>query len=110
MLNNVYPIYLYFHYIVYIMENMRVNITLISSHVHKTLFNLYHSMTKSVGDKLMSSFVFFCLFVVFFFFLFCFFVLFFSYFSQKIGFYIPCRLSPEETICMKCQSLFSEKK
>ena len=31
----------------------------------------------------------------------------FSYFSQKTGFDILCKLS-EETICMKCQSLFSE--
>ena len=33
----------------------------------------------------------------------------FSYFSQKIGFDISCKLSPEETICMKHQSLFSGK-
>ena len=33
----------------------------------------------------------------------------FSYFSQKTGFDIPCKLSPMETICMKCQILFSEK-
>ena len=25
----------------------------------------------------------------------------FSYFSQKIGFDIPCKLSPKETICME---------
>ena len=31
----------------------------------------------------------------------------FSYFSQKTGFDISCRLSP---ICMKCQILFSEEK
>ena len=31
----------------------------------------------------------------------------FSYFSQKIGSDISSKLSPEETICMKCQSLFS---
>ena len=31
----------------------------------------------------------------------------FSYFSQKIGFDISCKLSPKETICMNCQSLFS---
>ena len=30
----------------------------------------------------------------------------FFYFSQKIGFDISCKLSPEETICMMCQSLF----
>ena len=29
------------------------------------------------------------------------------YFSQKIGFDILCKLSPEQTVCMKCQSLFS---
>ena len=28
---------------------------------------------------------------------------------QKIGFDISCKLSPKETICMKYQSLFSEK-
>ena len=35
----------------------------------------------------------------------------FSYNSQKIGFEISCKLhvSPEKTICMKCQSLFSGK-
>ena len=32
----------------------------------------------------------------------------FSYFLQKIGFEISCKLSLKETICMKCQSLFSE--
>ena len=30
----------------------------------------------------------------------------FSYFSQKTGFDISCKLSPLETICMKCQILF----
>ena len=34
----------------------------------------------------------------------------FSYFSQKIGFHISCKLSPEETIVMKCQSILSWKK
>ena len=34
---------------------------------------------------------------------------FFFYFSQLIGFDISCKLSPEETICMKCQNLFSQK-
>ena len=33
----------------------------------------------------------------------------FSYFSQKTGYDISCRLSPKETICMKCHILFSEK-
>ena len=32
-----------------------------------------------------------------------------SYFSQKTGFDISCKLSPLETICMKCQMLFSGK-
>ena len=32
-----------------------------------------------------------------------------KYFSKKIGFDISCKLSPQETICMKCQSLFSGK-
>ena len=34
----------------------------------------------------------------------------FSYFLQKISFDISCKLSPQETICMKCQNLFSVKK
>ena len=34
----------------------------------------------------------------------------FSYLFKKIGFDISCKLSPEETVCMKCQSLFSGKK
>ena len=36
---------------------------------------------------------------------------FFFYFSQKTGFDISCKLSPSplETICMKCQTLFSGK-
>ena len=33
----------------------------------------------------------------------------FSYFSQKTAFDISCKLSPMETICMKCQILFSGK-
>ena len=32
-----------------------------------------------------------------------------SYFSQKIGFDISCKLSTMETICIKCQNLFSGK-
>ena len=32
-----------------------------------------------------------------------------TFFSQKTGFDISCKLSPLETICMKCQSLFSGK-
>ena len=30
-----------------------------------------------------------------------------KYFSQNVGFDISCRLSPQETICLKCQNLFS---
>ena len=33
-----------------------------------------------------------------------------SYFFQKIGFDISCKLTLNETICKKCQSLFSGKK
>ena len=33
----------------------------------------------------------------------------FSYFFLKTGFDIPCKLSPLETLCMKCQNLFSGK-
>ena len=31
-------------------------------------------------------------------------------FPLKIGIDISCKLSPQETICMKCQSLFSREK
>ena len=31
----------------------------------------------------------------------------FSYYFQKIDLNIPCKLSPLETICIECQSLFS---
>ena len=34
----------------------------------------------------------------------------FFLFSQKTDFDISCKLSPMETLCMKCQILFSEKK
>ena len=34
----------------------------------------------------------------------------FSYFHQKTGCDITCKLSPLETICMKCQILFSGKR
>ena len=34
----------------------------------------------------------------------------FSYFSQKTGSDISCKLSPLKTVCMKCQNLFSGKK
>ena len=37
------------------------------------------------------------------------FEIFFLFLFQKICFDISCKLSPKETICMKCQSLFSEK-
>ena len=33
----------------------------------------------------------------------------FSYFSQKTGFDISCKLSPMQTICMRCQILFPGK-
>ena len=36
-------------------------------------------------------------------------VIFLLIFSQKIGFDISCKLSALETICMKCQILFSGK-
>ena len=35
-----------------------------------------------------------------------FFFFFFFFFLQKIDFHISCKLSPKETICMKCQSLY----
>ena len=34
----------------------------------------------------------------------------FSYSSHKTGFDISCKLYPLETICMKCQNLFSGPK
>ena len=38
------------------------------------------------------------------------FLKYFSYFIKKIGFETSCKLSPEEeTICMKCQILFSRE-
>ena len=50
--------------------------------------NFYHSLwANSADDKLMM----------------------FSYFSQKTGSDISCKLSPLETICMKCQNQFSGK-
>ena len=48
-------------------------------------------------------------FKIFFSFFFFSFFLFFFFFFQKIRFDISCKLSPEETICMKFQTLFSEK-
>ena len=33
----------------------------------------------------------------------------FSHFSQEAGFYISCKLSAMETICVKCQNLFPGK-
>ena len=35
---------------------------------------------------------------------------FFFYFSQKIGSDISCKLSPDETVCMKCLIPFSEER
>ena len=37
------------------------------------------------------------------------FEIFFLYFSEKIRFDILCKLSPMETICIKCRILFSQK-
>ena len=37
------------------------------------------------------------------------FIIFFSYFPQKQGFDISCKLSPLETICIKCQTCFLGK-
>ena len=35
--------------------------------------------------------------------------IYFSYFAQKTGFDISYKLSPLETVCIKCQILFSGK-
>ena len=37
-------------------------------------------------------------------------IFFLFFFSKKIGFDTACKLSPLETICMKCQSLFLGEK
>ena len=37
-------------------------------------------------------------------------IFFLFFFFQKIGYGISCRMSPLETVCMKCQNLFSAKK
>ena len=49
--------------------------------------NFYHSLANSADQKLV----------------------YFPNFSQKTGFDISCKLSPMETVCMKCQILFSGK-
>ena len=38
------------------------------------------------------------------------FEIYFSDLFQKTGFDISCKLSPKETVCMKCQTLFPEQK
>ena len=55
---------------------------------HKFLFNFYHSLSKFNRQQICDIFLFL---------------------YQKAGFDISCKLSPLETICMKCQILFSEK-
>ena len=50
-------------------------------------FNLYHSLDKFSRWQMNDIILIF--------------------FLQKIGFDTSCKLSPKETICMKCQSLFS---
>ena len=55
------------------------------SNFYKDLINLTTLWANSVDDKLVMFFLFF----------------------QKTGFDISCKLSPLETICMKCQILFS---
>ena len=60
--------------------------------------NLKHSMGKFSRLQIGSIFPFFFLFFFFFF------------FFEKIGFdNNSCKLSPNRTICMKCQILFSNK-
>ena len=56
--------------------------------IHYFHFYCYHVWANSVDDKLM---------------------LFYLFFPLKTGFGISCKLSPLETICMKCQNLFSGK-
>ena len=51
-------------------------------------FTLYHSLVKFSRKQTDNIFIF----------------------LRKIGFDISCKLSPKETICMNCQSVFSEKK
>ena len=60
---------------------------MLGRHFMTTLHNL---PANSADDKLMIFFLFF-------------------FFPQKTDFNISCKLSPPETICKKCQNLFSGK-
>ena len=51
------------------------------------ILNLYHSLKKFSSRQIDDMFLF----------------------PQKTGLGVSCKLSPLETICMKCQNLFSEK-
>ena len=66
-----------------------VKVKMLFSRLHEWVhyINLYHSLSKFSRRQIDYIFL--------------------IYFFQKIGFNIPCKLSPKETICMKCQSLFS---
>ena len=54
------------------------------------IINIYHSLGKFSRRQMDDIFLSFFLY----------------FFFQKIGFDISCKLSPKETICMKCQSIF----
>ena len=56
--------------------------------VYHVIFSMLNTLVKSTTDNILKHF---------------------SYFSQKTGFDSSCKLSPMETICMKCQILFSGK-
>ena len=66
------------------------------------LVNFYGEMTISILGKNSAVAIFINIIIC------CFFVV--VFFFQKIGFDISCKLSPKETICMECQSLFPAKK
>ena len=58
-----------------------------STGMYSLLVNTYHAKANSADDKLIKFFLF----------------------SKQIGSDTSCKLSPKETICMKCQILFSRK-
>ena len=73
------------HKVVSLVKKIAENLLCVSSFLRLTLTRLW---ADSADDKL---------------------VKFFSYFSLKIGSDTSCKLSPNETICMECQILFSRK-
>ena len=75
---------------VFSLKNKYEKIKMSSAVVVISTFNHYILWANSADNKLGDTFLI-------------------SYFSQKKGFYILCKLPPLETICMKCQILFPGK-